>query len=110
MLYEHLALNGYLMIPVKNYLSAKEIYKFFSIGSNNKPFFDIESYNYVNIERFIDMLEKNILGIKYKVVKVANDNDIVDRVNNAMVNMGISVDDITYNTLRMEMAWFVIER
>ena len=56
------------------------------------------------------MLEKNILGIKYKVVKVSNDNDIVDRVNNAMVNMGISVDDITYNTLRMEMAWFVIER
>lgn len=110
MLYEHLVSNGYLMIPIKNFSSAKEIYEFLSIGSNNKPFFDIESYNHVDIERFIDMLEKNILGIKYKVFKVVNDNGIVDRVNNAMVNMGISVDDTTYNTLKMEMAWIVIKR
>lgn len=110
MLYEHLAPNGYLMIPIKNFSSAKEIYKFLSIGSNNKPFFDIESYNHVDIERFIDMLEKNILGIKYKVFKVVNDDGIVDRVNNAMVNMGINVDDIMYNTLKMEMAWFIMQK
>lgn len=110
MLYEHLAPNGYLMIPIKNFSSAKEIYEFLSIGSNNKPFFDIESYNHVDIERFIDMLEKNILGIKYKIFRVVNDNGIVERVNNAMINMGISVDDNTYNTLKMEMAWFLIKR
>ena len=110
MLYEHLAPNGYLMIPIKNFSSAKEIYEFLSIGSNNKPFFDIENYNHIDIERFINMLEKSILGIKYKVFKVVNDNDIVDRVNNAMANMGINVDDIMYNTLKMEMAWFVIKR
>ena len=38
----------------------KEIYEFLSIGSNNKTFLDIESYNHVDIESFIDMLEKNI--------------------------------------------------
>ena len=108
MLYEHLVPNGYLMIPIKNFSSAKEIYEFLLIGSNNKPFFDIESYNHVDIERFIDMLEKN--NFKYKVFRILNDNGIVDRVNNAMVNMGISVDDTTYNTLKMEMAWFLIKR
>ena len=54
------------------------------------------------------MLEKN--NFKYKVFRILNDNGIVDRVNNAMVNMGISVDDTTYNTLKMEMAWFLIKR
>ena len=96
------------MIPIKNFSSAKEIYEFLSIGSNNKPFFDIESYNHVDIERFIDMLEKN--NFKYKVFRILNDNGIVERVNNAMINIGISVDDNTYNTLKMEMAWFVIKR
>ena len=108
MLYEHLAPNGYLVIPIKNFSSAKEIYEFLSIGSNNKPFFDIENYNHIDIERFIDMLEKN--NFKYKVFRVVNDDGIVERVNNAMVNMGINVDDIMYNTLKMEMAWFVIKR
>ena len=108
MLYEHLAPNGYLMIPIKNFSSAKEIYEFLSIGSNNKPFFDIESYNHVDIESFIDMLEKNIF--KYKVFRVVNDDGIVGIVNNAMVNMGISVNDNIYNTLQMEMAWVVIQK
>lgn len=108
MLYEHLAPNGYLMIPIKNFSSAKEIYEFLSIGSNNKPFFDIENYNHIDIERFIDMLEKN--NFKYKVFRVVNDDGIVDRVNNAMVNMGINIDDIMYNTLKMEMAWFIMQK
>ena len=108
MLYEHLAPNGYLMIPIKKFSSAKEIYEFLSIGSNNKPFLDIESYNHVDIERFIDMLEKNIF--KYKVFRVVNDDGIVGIVNNAMVNMGISVNDNIYNTLQMEMAWVVIQK
>lgn len=108
MLYEHLALNGYLMIPIKNCSSAKEIYEFLSIGGNNKPFFDIESYNHVDIERFIDMLEKN--NFKYKVFRVVNDDGIVGKVNNAMVNMGISVNDNICNTLQMEMAWVVIQK
>lgn len=108
MLYEHLAPNGYLMIPIKNCSSTKEIYEFLSIGSNNKTFLDIESYNHVDIESFIDMLEKNIF--KYKVFRVVNDDGIVGIVNNAMVNMGISVNDNIYNTLQMEMAWVVIQK
>ena len=108
MLYEHLVPNGYLMIPIKNFSSAKEIYEFLSIGSNNKPFFDIENYNHIDIERFIDMLEKN--NFKYKVFRILNDNGIVERVNNAMINIGISVNDNIYNTLQMEMAWVVIQK
>ena len=69
---------------------------------------DIESYNHVDIESFIDMLEKNIF--KYKVFRVVNDDGIVGIVNNAMVNMGISVNDNIYNTLQMEMAWVVIQK
>ena len=42
--------------------------------------------------------------------RVVNDDGIVGIVNNAMVNMGISVNDNIYNTLQMEMAWVVIQK
>ena len=43
-------------------------------------------------------------------MQVVNDDGIVGIVNNAMVNMGISVNDNIYNTLQMEMAWVVIQK
>ena len=42
MLYEHLAPNGYLMIPIKKFSSAKEIYEFLSTGSKKKIFLNIK--------------------------------------------------------------------
>ena len=102
-LYDRLLPNGKLMIPIENFSSAENIYKFLSISSGDKKHFDIE--------HFIEALEENIPGVKYKVFKVAStDANIVDKVSNAMVGMGIGVDDIAYDTLKMKMAWFLIKK
>lgn len=53
-LYNHLAYKGYLLLPVRNFSSATNIYNFVSMGNHDQVYFDIENYNKVDIEIFID--------------------------------------------------------
>lgn len=107
-LYKHLARGGYLLLPVKNLSSATNIYNFVSMGDSNKVYFDIENYNKVNVEQFINRLKLEIPNISYKVIKVQNNIELVDKIASLIENMGLSVTENVYDTLRMEMAWILI--
>lgn len=109
-LYNHLLHGGYLIIPIRNFSSARDICNFIFDEDTKKPYWDIECYNKVDIDELTKKIKEQIPDAKYRIAKIYNNDEIVDKLFNNISNMKPSIDGNVYDRLRMEMAWLIIQK
>lgn len=109
-LYSHLLQGGYLIIPLRNFSSARYIYNFIFDEDNKKPYWDMECYNKVDIDELTKKIKEQIPDVKYRIAKIYNNDEIVDKLFHSISNMRPSIDRKIVDRLRIEMAWLIMQK
>lgn len=99
-----------LIIPIRNFSSARDICNFIFDEDIKKPYWDIKFYNKVDIDELTKKIKEQISYAKYRIAKIYNDDGIVDKLFNSIRNMKTSIDRNIVDRLRMEMVWLIMQK
>lgn len=110
-MYEHLADDGVLIMPVKNVNSADSIMNFVAGSGRNAEFEIVENYNSIDISKLLVKVKESFADIEYKIFNVVNDNkEIVDRVVNGINAMNIKLDNVWYENSNIDVFWLCLRK
>lgn len=99
-----------LIILIRNFSSARDICNFIFDEDTKKPYWDIECYNKVDIDELTKKIKEQIPDAKYRIAKIYNNDEIVDKLFHIISNMRTSIDRKIFDRLRMEMVWLIMQK
>ena len=110
-MYDHLADDSVLIMPVKNVNSADSIMNFVAGSGRNAEFEIVENYNSIDISKLLVKVKESFADIEYKIFNVVNDNkEIVDRVVNGINAMNIKLDNVWYENSNIDVFWLCLRK
>lgn len=109
-MYEHLAVGGILLMPIKNVRSANSIINFIAGSERNAGFEIAENYNIIYINKLLKELVNLFSNISYKIFNIVNYNkEMADTVIKGKKAMGINFDASWYDNRNTEIFWLCLK-
>lgn len=110
---EKLNQGGWLLLPVRNYRSAYDIYNYIS-GNTNMPNYinDVSCYNQVEIRTLLQKLNVGKKMLDYEILNVSYNDENIDKIAEGIkIILAVNqLDESLYNNLKYRMTWLGIKK